>query len=136
MSRIRFHRRLAAVGGALTLLLALAPASFGQESCGDNCCNWLHCPPFYKYCAEGPPRICVKCACPKPVCCPSGAPNWGYYPTQWRPFPWPQDCSYGYGNPPAAQMVPPFAHTMPLHDVPPSQLPPPKTLGSGLKSGF
>jgi hypothetical protein len=139
MSMIRLFRPLVTGGGALVLLLLVAPASFGQFSCEECCdgCHWWNCPPQYKYCMEGPPRICVKCACPKPVCCPANAPNWGYFQTCWRPYPWPPDWSHCYGTPPASQIVPPFASAGAIHAMPPagelpSDLPGPKTLKPGL----
>jgi hypothetical protein len=126
----RLLRRLRAPSSALALLAAWAPASFGQATLGQPCCgqaqccptscNWWCCPPPLKYCAEGPPCIYVCCGCPKPVCCPSDAPNWGYFPTVWRPSPWAPNWSYCYGVPPAAQVVVPLAnaggavHSMPL----------------------
>jgi len=94
-------RRLAAAGSAVALLLLATPASFGQAvlgqpgcgpagcgpaNCGTaNCgqceapCQHWCCPPPYHHCMERPPRICIECGCPKPVCCPSDAPNWGYF---------------------------------------------------------
>src|SRR5947207_14793921 len=93
-------RRLSAAGSALALLLVAAPASFGQAMLGQpNCgsagcgqqgcceqhCQMFCCPPAYKHCQERPPRICIQCGCPKPVCCPSDAPNWGYFQTCWPP---------------------------------------------------
>jgi hypothetical protein len=109
------------------LLLAAVPAGFAQDCC-NNCvqCQRFDCPPCYKWCHEGGPRIWVQCGCPKPVCCPSNAPNWGYFPTCWRPWPWPPDWSHCYGNPPAAQIVPPMADArmLPPESGPtPGQLP-------------
>jgi hypothetical protein len=145
MSMFRLIHPLAAAGGALALLLVLTPASFGQcqggcsGSCSGSCsapcscaehCNRWDCPPCYRYCQEGPPRIRVICGCPKPVCCPADAPNWGYFQTCWRPWPWGPDFSHCYGVPPAAQILPPFSgdiRTMPGALEPaPGEMPAPK----------
>jgi hypothetical protein len=129
MSMMRLIRPHGRAGGALVLLLVMTQASFGQVVCNDNCCNRWNCPPPYRYCQEGPPKIKIICGCPKPVCCPADAPNWGYFQKCWRPYAWPPDWSYCYGVPPAAQIVPPMAdaHMTPyLHD---GVLPPPKMMG-------
>jgi hypothetical protein len=136
MAMIRLIGHLAKAGGPLALLLAFTPASFGQASfgqacCNDTCCNRWNCPPPYKHCQEGPPRICIICGCPKPVCCPSEAPNWGYYQTCWRPYAWPPNWSHCYGVPPASQIVPPLASSPALmgsHDEPPGQIQMPRVL--------
>jgi len=125
----RWLRKLISAGSALVLLAASTPA-FGQASLGQPCCgqteccpsgcNMWHCPPKFTYCMEGPPKICVFCACPKPVCCPSDAPNWGYFQTCWRPYPWGPNWSHCYGNPPAAQvMVPGTTTATPGMPLPP-----------------
>src|SRR5262249_1026174 len=64
-----------------------APVSLAGGN--DGC--WEKCPPPYVHCFEGPPRIKFKHACPKPVCGPCEIQHYGYYPTCWRPFPWPPD---------------------------------------------
>jgi hypothetical protein len=112
MSMTRKVRSLAAHGLTLLVLLSIVPASLGQENCQTCCpstCNRWDCPPYFKYCQEGSPRICIQCGCPKPVCCPSDAPNWGYYQRCWRPWPWAPNWSHCYGVPPASQLVPPLS---------------------------
>ena len=109
-------RKVRTLAAAILALLSLTPAGLAQQ-CGQSCqscqpcqsCNLWDCPPWYKHCAEGGPKICVKCACPKDVCCPSDAPNWGYFPRCWRPWPWAPSWSHCYGVPPASQLVPPMA---------------------------
>jgi hypothetical protein len=65
---------------------------------------------------ERPPCIKFRCGCPKPVCCPSEAPNWGYFQNCWRPWMWPPDYSHCPVPPPGAlSMVP--AH---LYNAPPT----------------
>jgi hypothetical protein len=114
-------------------LLSMPSASFAQVCGGQECstcqtsCNWWDCPPKFKYCAEGPPKICVMCACPKPVCCPSDTPNWGYFPRCWRPWPWAPNWSHCYGTPPASQIVPPMSYIgNDPASTPNSQLPTPR----------
>jgi hypothetical protein len=125
MFMTRKVRTLAAATLTLLSLLSATPAAMAQqcESCAtcQTCtsCNWLDCPPYYKHCAEGGPKICVKCACPKPVCCPSDAPNWGYYQRCWRPWPWGPNWSHCYGVPPASQIVPPM-HEAEIHGALPT----------------
>jgi hypothetical protein len=121
MSIKHWLRKLKTASSTLVLLLAWAPSSFAQQAClGQPCCapadcsckpgcNVWNCPPPYKYCMESPPCICVICACPKPVCCPADAPNWGYFQTCWRPYPWGPNWSHCYGVPPAAQVALPVA---------------------------
>ena len=52
------------------------------------------CPPPYIHCAEGPPCIKFKCACPKPVCDPCSLEHYGYYQTCWRPSSFQPDWSH------------------------------------------
>ncbi|HWY88679.1 MAG TPA: hypothetical protein VNX28_18345 [Gemmataceae bacterium] len=98
---------------ALALLLpqsaALAqdPASScATGSCGTSCCQIFHCPPALKWCMEGMPRICFQHGCPKPICNPCEAPNWGYYQKCWAPWPWPPDWSHCPVPTPASQVFP------------------------------
>jgi hypothetical protein len=124
----RWLRKLATVTSAAALVLAWSPATFGQAMLGQPCCgqsqccqptcNMWDCPPYFKYCAEGPPRICIQCGCPKPVCCPSDTPNWGYFQTCWRPYPWGPNWSHCYGVPPAATVVPAMTSAGGLHSMP------------------
>jgi hypothetical protein len=125
----KWLRKLATVLSAAALLMTFTPASFGQAALGQPCCGQSQCcepgcklwdcPPCIKYCAEGGPRICVLCGCPKPICCPSDAPNWGYFQTCWRPYPWGPNWSHCYGVPPAATVVPPpLASSNNIHSMP------------------
>ena len=79
-------------------------------NCGVKCapahCQRFHCPPALKWCAEGKPRICFQRGCPKPICNPCEAPNWGYYQTCWSPWPWPPDWSHCPVPPPASTVYP------------------------------
>lgn len=54
---------------------------------------WERCPPYLTHLFEGPPKICFKQACPKPLCCPSNMEYYGYYPTCWHRWPWEIDVS-------------------------------------------
>jgi hypothetical protein len=67
-----------------------------------SCCSHQVCPPYYNHCTEGPPKIKFKCGCPKPVCGPCTLEHYGYYPTCWRPWPFPPDLSHCPGPPPDA----------------------------------
>ncbi len=88
----------------LALFYAVAPA-FGED-CECYHCQKFHCPPKFRHCMEGKPRIKFECGCPRPICNPCNHPNWGYYETCWTPWPWPRDYSHCPVNPPAA-VVPP-----------------------------
>lgn len=93
---------LFAGGGAVRAQDGCAPCATGK------CCpGWLnpHCPPGLKHCAEGPPHICVRLGCPRPICNPCAAPGWGYVETCWRPWPWPQDWNHCAVVPPAASIA-------------------------------
>ncbi|MFO0863185.1 MAG: hypothetical protein U0744_00745 [Gemmataceae bacterium] len=103
-----------AVGAwAMALVLFNAGAAFadgdcmscGTGYCAPARCSSHHCPPALKHCAEGPPRICVRLGCPKPICNPCTQPNWGYYETCWRPWPFPPDYSHCAVVPPAATIA-------------------------------
>ncbi len=102
----------------LTAVLSVLPGAFGQEcptcysgpgmACGPGGCQRHHCPPPYHHCQEGPPKIKFKKGCPRPVCPPGcETPNWGYYQSCWRPWPWPPDWSHCPYPVPAAAVVPP-----------------------------
>jgi hypothetical protein len=102
-------RKVRTLAAATLTLLALgsvtsaARAQPGSPSCAScptcTSCVWLNCPPCSTYWSESGPKISVQCGCPKPVCCPSDAPNWGYYQRSWRPWPWA----------PAAPLLPPLS---------------------------
>jgi hypothetical protein len=90
----------------LALLLGVQGTVFGQEGC-DHGCQRHNCPPPFKHCMEGPPCLCFKKGCPRPVCPPGcDTPNWGYYQPCWRPWPWPPDWSHCPYQVPAATIAP------------------------------
>jgi hypothetical protein len=99
-------------GVPLVCLLAVPAGAWAQLPCAScatsNCpptAPCRPCPPYYHHVQEGPPRICIKCGCPRPVCVPCDAPHWGYYQTCWRPWPWPPDWSHCPGHTPAATVM-------------------------------
>jgi hypothetical protein len=116
----RLAGRILAKIGLAALLIGCGPTlAFAQEGCAScttstpSCstcttgrCQWLCCPPALKWCMEGAPRICFHCGCPKPICSPCEAPNWGYYQKCWTPWPWPPDWSHCPVPPPASQVYP------------------------------
>ena len=77
-----------------------------SAACAPAGCQHFHCPPVFKWCMEGMPRICFQHGCPKPICNPCEAPNWGYYQKCWSPWPWPPDWSHCPVPPPAAHVFP------------------------------
>jgi hypothetical protein len=90
MSPRTFKTIALALGLASSLLLSCAPVA----SAGDACCgNCWSCPPPYVHCQVGPPKLKFKHACPLPVCGPCDLKHFGYYPTCWAPYPYPQDYS-------------------------------------------
>src|SRR5436309_7775940 len=100
--------------------LALAPAAVAQEC---DACGKGHCPPFYKYHYEGPPKIKFKCGCPRPVCDHCNLPHYGYYQTCWHPWPFPPDWSHCPVPPPgvlAPQDIPPPGTRRVLTEPPPA----------------
>ncbi|HYT90831.1 MAG TPA: hypothetical protein VEL76_19130 [Gemmataceae bacterium] len=103
----------------------------GCPSCGQPC-QHHHCPPPYHHCMEGPPRICIKCGCPRPVCNPCDLPHWGYFQPCWRPWPFPPDWSHCPYPTPAAEVAPaPHGWTVqPAPTLPDAGNPPvPRRLG-------
>lgn len=99
-------------GVPLACLLAIQSSAWGQvpcAGCSTSSCPptapCRPCPPHYHHVQEGPPKICFKCGCPRPVCVPCNAPHWGYYQTCWRPWPWPPDWSHCPGHTPAATVM-------------------------------
>jgi hypothetical protein len=53
-----------------------------------------HCPKTV-FCRPKAPCIKYKCVCPKPICpCGGELENFGYYPTCWRPWPFPPNYSH------------------------------------------
>ena len=88
-------------------LALLAAAVLASPAPAQNCdCAKGPCPPYVKYRFEGPPRICFKHGCPKPICDPCHLPHYGYYPVCWQPWPFPPDWSHCPVPPPAALVVP------------------------------
>jgi hypothetical protein len=133
------------------------PYCCAQGQCNQNqngSCEYANCnccPPPYKHCTEGGPCICFKCGCPKPICCPANLPNWGYFQTCWRPWPWPPDWTHCYGTPPASQLIPPLSNAYGAYGTPvpgvvppqpgtmpgdPSQLPTPRIMPPTVRPGF
>jgi len=80
---------LGIVGATVVTSAPLASADI--LSLLDSCCG---CGPAYKHCAEGPPDICFKHTCPKPVCDPCSMHDWGYYQNSWHPWPWTPNFSH------------------------------------------
>lgn len=144
-----FHRILpgTAAGLALAWLLgmtAAAPAqvfNHGCKTCG-SCSPVVpgRCPPPFCHYQEGHPRIHIKCACPKPVCPPCDAPNWGYFQPCWRPWPWPPDWTHCPVAVPAAMLPhgPPYQAEGGIYGVPRREqeeqlkIPPRRLNGDGL----
>ena len=106
----RWMARLLPVLGFLVgaLWAGTASAQEGCASCGGPAyaCQRTHCPPPLIHCMERAPHIRWQCGCPKPICCPCDAPNWGYFQTCWTPWPWPPDWSHCPIQPPAAVVYP------------------------------
>jgi hypothetical protein len=133
----------------LVLALALQQAALADDGCGTSCgagcgtsctthCSWLHCPKF-KYCQEGPPRICFKCACGKPVCVPDcSTPNYGYFGTCWRAWPNGNDYTHCLGGTPGALAAPCGSCTVPGMPAarPGEGVPPPQPVDSTVRQGL
>ncbi len=83
-----------------------APCGVGYANCQGKCGPGKPCPPHFKWWVEGPPRICYKCACPRPVCDPCSLEHFGYYQTCWSPWPYPPDWSH-CPTPPSGAVLPP-----------------------------
>lgn len=105
MSLAGVDQWLRCFGIAALVWLAAPACGWAQQpgcaTCGTapitcQSCQWLHCPPAYKHCQEGPPCIHWHCGCPHPVCNPCDLPHAGYFETCWYPWPYP-----------ATQCVPP-----------------------------
>src|SRR5262249_4192778 len=102
MSLKQLAIRLGGLCASLGLVLTVRSAVVGQcceggcgaaGGCREGGCRGP-CPPPYIHHQEGPPRIRFRHACPRPVCPPCDTPNWGYFQTCWRPWPWPPDWSH------------------------------------------
>jgi hypothetical protein len=123
------------VGVLATLALLFATGGVHAQDCyRQDCyqCQRTHCPPCYKHCQEGAPRIKFQCGCPQPICNPCYSPNWGYFETCWTPNPWRIDYSHCAVPPPAAlvntapgaliNIAPPAGlNTIPGNPLPPLQ---------------
>lgn len=90
------------VAGLFAVLCFATTVNAQVVSCGT--CDSYHekCPPPYKHCYEGPPRIHFKHGCPKPVCDPCHLPHYGYFRPCWRKWPWAPNWSHCYCPPPGA----------------------------------
>jgi hypothetical protein len=119
MSRDGVGKLLRAFGISAFLWVALPGLGWAQQSCGSSCavsanscaqpCQWLCCPPAYRHCQEGPPRLHFHCACPHPVCNPCELPHWGYFETCWYPWPYPPTpCP---GSPASMVVLNPYGNT-------------------------
>jgi hypothetical protein len=53
------------------------------------CGAWQHCCPKTCFTREKSPCINFRCICLKPICQPCVLEGFGYYPTCWRPWPFP-----------------------------------------------
>jgi len=107
MSLLSFRKKWGIYLMPLVVALAFQPPVLADDCCEPKCCSWFHCCPKFTYCMEGPPRICFKCGCGKPVCEPDcSTPNWGYFQPCWRPNPWPADYSHCPCPTPAAIAAP------------------------------
>lgn len=124
----RFGVRRGGVFGLAALAMFFAAGGARAQDC--TTCNKSCCPPPYRHCQEGAPRIKVEKGCPLPICNPCNAPNWGYYQTCWNPWPWGRDFSHCPVMPPAAhvhlsvtnQGTPPLP-TLPQTGTPVQRLP-------------
>ena len=81
-------------------------SSCATSACYTGACKH-HCPPYWKWVSEGPPKICYKCGCPRPVCDPCSLEHFGYYQTCWQPWPYPPDWSHCPSPPPGDVLPPP-----------------------------
>ncbi len=97
---------LGGLGTAAILWLALPMTASGQNFGTPSCAPCReHCPPFLHVFVQGPPRMCWRRACPKPICDPCQLPHWGFYETCWHPWPFPPDWSHCHSAPPAAYVT-------------------------------
>src|SRR4029450_1992227 len=97
MARVN-GKRAGLSGAALWMGLTLASTASAQP-CGLDCHD---CPPHLRYYYEGPPRLCFKEGCPRPICDPCNLPHYGYYQPCWAPSPFPPDWSHCPVPPPGA----------------------------------
>lgn len=144
MSFLAFRKMQRAVLIPLVVALAIQASVRADDccpapACHQTCCRW-HCPPCFKWCIEGPPKIKFKCGCPKPVCVPDcSTPNWGYFGTCWRPWPWPADCSHCPCPTPAAVagLCGPACTVPGMTNIPVGEpIPPPQPMGAGSRQGL
>ena len=111
MSKMWNKLGLKVLGMAMVLAFA-SPATvkadgllFGGGCCNEHC-QHFHCP-HTKVCIEGPPCICFRQGCAKPIINPCTQPNWGYYQPCWCPWPNGPDFSHCACQPPASMVFPP-----------------------------
>ena len=109
-----FRKLLSCLGISAFLWLAMPMSLWAQQSCapcasfGTPCavgCQTHHCPPAFKICSEGPPRLHWTTGCPHPVCNPCDLPHWGFYETCWSPWPFPPNWTHCPVMPPAAMVT-------------------------------
>ena len=128
------YRKLLRCLGVAAFLWLTLPTLGRAQGCapfatfGTPCavgCQTHHCPPHYKHCMEGAPRICWQHGCPRPVCNPCDLPHWGYFETCWNP--WPFAPNWGCSTPPPAAFVTldPYVHPNLPRTVPPTRTAPP-----------
>jgi hypothetical protein len=86
-----------AKSSAASLALLLAPVLLLSAQNRAAAERHFICPKTVFY-TPTPPHIHYKCICPQPVCPCRPLPNFGYYPTIYRPWPFPI-CSQGIGPP-------------------------------------
>jgi hypothetical protein len=115
MSSKRVRRLL-----SMSLALILALQSVAAAGPFDSCCPCTHCPPCYRHCMEGHPKIWFKKGCPKPICNPCSRPNWGYFQPCWNPWPWPPDWSHCPVQPPASTVQITPTHQPAQESAPPA----------------
>lgn len=125
-----YRKLLGCVGILAFSWLALPTTLWAQPGCapcaatfGTPCavgCQTHHCPPPFKYCYEGPPRVHWTRGCPRPICNPCDLPNWGYFETCWSPWPFPPNWAHCPVPPPAAFVtLDPYVGQRQTSQVPP-----------------
>jgi hypothetical protein len=141
----------------LVLALAVQQAALADDACGPSCgaacgtncttscnthCSCFHCPPCFRHCTEGPPKIKFKCGCGKPVCVPDcSTPNYGYFATCWRSWPsGANDYSHCPCATPGALAAPCGTCTVPgmpaARPGPGEAVPPPQPVDSGVRQSL
>ncbi len=151
MSLRRLVRKLAVLLAPLALVAAGAATARAQSDPAGNCatgncatgncgvqvggcadCQKKDCPPKFIVCTPKPPKICFKCACPKPICdpCqPDPTGNYGYLPVCWRPWMAPPNYSH-CPVPSPTQLMDTHPGIAPEQVIPDNPLPPEPKLES------